>query len=124
MTKDEAAAILDLPREQAIEAVLELAQKAEKFDQLHGVAPTCPSGITPPYLKKPAKKRRKKPGQKNGHPGVGRTRPEKIDHYKEHTLDRCPECCGSLGEPIKHHQRYTVDIPQVEPEVTEQTVNG
>lgn len=124
MTRDEAAAILDLPREQAIEAVLELAQKAEKFDQLHGVAPTCPSGMTPPYLKKPAKRRRKKPGQKNGHPGVGRTRPEKIDHYKEHTLDRCPECCGSLGEPIKHHKRYTVDIPQVEPEVTEQTVNG
>lgn len=40
MTRDEAAAILDLPREQAIDAILGLAGKAEKFDQLHGLAPT------------------------------------------------------------------------------------
>lgn len=124
MTRDEAAAILDLPRDQAIDTILSLAIKAEKFDQLHGVAPTCPSGMTPVYLKKPAKRRRKKPGQKKGHPGVGRARPEKVDHYKEHTLDHCPECHGPLGKPIKQYKRYTVDIPQVEPEVTEQTVNG
>lgn len=124
MTRDEAAAILELPREQAIDAILALAGKAEKFDQLHGVAPTCPSGMTPPYLKKPAKKRRKKPGRKAGHPGVGRTRPEKIDHYENLTLDICPLCDGPLGKPSKQHTRYVVDIPEAEPKVTEETVNG
>jgi transposase len=125
MTRDEAAAIVDLPREQAIDAILAIAEKAEKFDQLRGdLSPTCPSGMTPPYLKEPGKKRRKKPGQKKGHPGVGRKRPGKIDHYKEHSLDFCPECQKPLRKPIKSHQRYTMDIPPVEPEVTEHTVYG
>jgi len=125
MTRDEAAAIVELPKEQAIDSILALAEKAEKFDQLRGgLSPTCPSGMTPPYLKEPGKRRRKKPGQKKGHPGVGRKRPEKVDHYKEHTLDFCPECQRPLRKPIKSHQRYTVDIPPVEPEVTEHTVHG
>jgi transposase len=125
MTRDEAASILALPREQAIDAILVLAQKAEKFDQLQGaVSPSCPSGMTPPYLKKTEKKRRKKPGQKKGHWGVGRRRPEKIHHYKEHTLQACPDCQTPLGDSIKSYQRYTVDIPPVAPEVTEHTVNG
>ena len=125
MTRDEAAAIVELPKEQAIDAILALAEKAEKFDQLRGgLSPTCPSGMTPPYLKEPGKRRRKKPGQKKGHPGVGRKRPEKVDHYKEHTMDFCPECQRPLRKPIKNHQRYTVDIPPVEPEVTEHTVHG
>lgn len=125
MTRDEAAAILELPSQQAIDAILELAQKAEKFDQLCGAAsPTCPSGMTPVYLKKPAKKHRKKPGQKKGHPGVGRKRPEKVDHYKDHRLGSCPQCHSPLGKPINNYKRYTVDIPPVEPEVTEHTVHG
>jgi len=125
VTRDEAAAILDLPRQQAIDAIMALAQKAEKFDQLcASVGPTCPSGMTPVYLKKPAKKRRKKPGQKKGHPGVGRKRPEKVDHYRMHSLDNCPQCHSPLRQAIKNHKRYTVDIPPVEPEVTEHTVYG
>ena len=111
MTRDEAAAILDLPRQQAIDAIMALAQKAEKFDQLcASVGPTCPSGMTPVYLKKPAKKRRKKPGQKKGHPGVGRKRPEKVDHYRVHDLDNCPQCNSPLRQAIKNHKRYTVDV--------------
>jgi transposase len=125
VTRDEAAAILDIPREQAIDAIMALAQKAEKFDQLcASVSPTCPSGMTPVYLKKQAKKRRKKPGQKKGHPGVGRKRPEKVDHYRVHSLDNCPQCHSPLRQAIKNYKRYTVDIPPVEPKVTEHTVYG
>lgn len=124
MTRDEAAAIVDLPREQAIDAILALAVKAEKFDQLYNVCPSCPSGMTPTYLKKPAKKRRKKPGRKLGHPGVSRTGPEKIDHHEELTLNSCPVCDGPLAKPAKQHQRYVVDIAQAAPTVTEETVNG
>ncbi len=125
MTRDEAAAILELPREQAIDAILALSEKAEKFDQLRGeISPTCPSGMTPPYLKEPGKKRKKKPGQKKGHSGVTRKQPDKIDHYRNHTIDACPECQAPLRKPIKNYKRYTVDIPPVTPEVTEHTVNG
>jgi hypothetical protein len=125
MTRDEAAGILDLPREQAIDAILILAEKAGKFDQLHGeVSPTCPSGMIPPYLKEPGKRRHKKPGQKKGHPGVSRSKPEKIDYYENLTLDNCPLCNGPLGNPAKHHKRYVVDIPEAEPKVTEETMNG
>ncbi len=46
MTRDEAAAILELPRIKAIDTILALAEKAEKYDQLCGqVTPTTPSGM-------------------------------------------------------------------------------
>ena len=125
MTRDEALAILELPTDQAIDAIMALGEKAEKFDQLCGtVSPTCPSGMTPPYLKEPGKKRRKKPGQKKGHPGVARKPPEKIDHHQDHRLESCPHCQTHLRKPIKNYKRYTVDIPPVTPEVTEHTVHG
>ena len=71
MTRDEAAAILDLPQQKAIDAIVSLGLKAEKYDQLCGnIGPNCPSGMKPPYLKESGKKRRKKPGRKKGHPGT------------------------------------------------------
>lgn len=125
MNRDEAAAILDMPREKAIEAILELAYKAEQYDKVRcDVSPTCPSGMKPPYLKPNTRKRRKKPGRKPGHPGVARPRPEKIDDFKEHTLDQCPDCQAPLSKPIKPYKRYIQDIVPVEPKVTEHTVNG
>jgi transposase len=125
VTRDEAAAILKLPEDRAIETILSLAVKAEKFDQLHGeIAPSCPSGMVPPYLKKSAKKRRKKPGRKPGHAGVGRKRPEKIDHYQTHRLQCCPQCQSALHKPIRSHKRHTLDIPKVVPQATEHTVYG
>ncbi len=77
-----------------------------------------------PYKKPPGKKRRKKPGQKKGHPGAARPKPDKIDHFKEHTLECCPDCENELGEPVKNYKRYTEDIPPVETEVTEHTIQG
>lgn len=125
MTRNEAIAILKRPRDQAIDIILALAEKAEKYDQICGeVSPTTPSGMTPVYLKPSRGKRKKRPGRNKGHQGVSRKRPEKVDHFKEHTLDRCPECLTPLKEPIQSYQRYTEDIPPVEPEVTEHTVYG
>lgn len=65
MTRDEAIAILQLPKDNAVDIILALAEKAEKYDQLWGkVSPTTPSGMTPPYLKPNRGKRKKRPGQK------------------------------------------------------------
>jgi hypothetical protein len=61
MTRDEAIAIVDLKREEAIVTILALAEKAERYDRLSGqVSPTTPSGMTPVYLK-PSHKKRKTP---------------------------------------------------------------
>jgi len=126
MTRDEAKAILALPQDKAIHAILSLADKAEKYDQIvGGVSPTTPSGMTPPYLKPTRGKKRKPPGRKKGHPGISRLRPEQIDHFKEHTLERCPECHNPVKDPIKSYPRYVEDIPCIEkPEVTKHTING
>jgi hypothetical protein len=125
MRRDEAAAILKLPEDQAIDKIISLAEKADKYDQICAdLSPTTPSGMQPPYLKPPGKKRKRKPGRKKGHPGVARSKPEKIDHYKEHTLCNCPDCNNRLGKPARDYKRYTEDMPPVEPQVTEHTVYG
>lgn len=125
MTRDEAASIVALPKEQAIDAIVALGEKAEKYDQLRqDASPTCPSGMTPPYLKPACGKRRKKPGRKKGHPGAARRKPEKIDHCKEHTLESCPNCHRALQKSTRNYKRYTQDLPPIEPQVTEHTVNG
>jgi transposase len=126
MTRDEAKAILALPSDKAIHAILALAEKAEKYDQIvGGVSPTTPSGMTPTYLKPPPKRRKKRPGRKKGHPGISRLHPDEVDHFKEHTLKCCPECHIPLKDPIKTYTRYVEDIPAIEkPEVTRHTLNG
>lgn len=124
MTRDEALAILDLKREEALVIILALAEKAEKYDRLLGqVGPTTPSGMTPVYLKPSHKKRKKPPGRGKGHPGVARQRPPRIDQYQEHTLDRCPDCQTSLGKSLGTYQRYIEDLPPVQPTVTEHTIH-
>ncbi len=126
MTRDEAKAILALPHDKAIHAILDLAEKAEKYDQIvGGVSPTTPSGMTPPYLKPTRGKRKKRPGRKKGHQGISRPRPEEVDHFKEHTLTCCPECHSPVKNPIKIYTRYVEDIPAIEkPEVTKHTLHG
>ena len=126
MTRDEAAALLEWPRNKAIDTILALAVKAEKYDQLCGqVTPTTPSGMMPTYLKPKPRRRPKRPGRKKGHEGVSRLQPQEVDHFKEHTLERCPDCHTPLKEAVKAYKRYTEDIPPIEkPEVTEHTVHG
>ena len=125
MRRDEAAAILNLPEKQAIDKILKLAEKAEKYDQICGdVSPTTPSGMKPPYLKPTGKKRRRKPGRGKGHLGTSRQKPENVNHHQNHTLCNCPECNNNLGEPVTSYKRYTEDIPSVEVKVTEHTVYG
>ena len=125
MTRDEAAAILDMNRDKAIEVIVGLAEKAEKYDRMCGdLSPATPSGMTPVYLKPSHGKRKKRSGRKPGHPGVSRISPDKVSDYKEHTLDYCPDCHAPLNKSVKSYRRYIEDIPQIEPVVTEHTVYG
>jgi transposase len=124
MIRDDAIAILDLDREEAIVTILALAEKAEKYDSLLGqVSPTTPSGMTAVYLKPSHQKRKKPPGRGIGHPGTARQRPPRIDQYQEHILDRCPECQSALGKSLGTYHRYIEDLPPVQPTVTEHTIH-
>ncbi|HSW39760.1 MAG TPA: transposase, partial [Acidobacteriota bacterium] len=88
--------------------------------QRNGNAPlSTPSAMQPVYSKPPARKRHRKPGRKNGHPGVRRAAPVHIDQTVEHKLTECPDCHNVLGAPCGKHSRIIEDIPPVRPTVTE-----
>ena len=125
MKWDEAISILKMPEKQAAKIILELAEKADKYDQLHDtVSPTTPSGMTPTYLKPNKGKRKKKPGQKKGHPGTSRKTPQTVDYTETHTLETCPNCNTRVNNPVRSYKRYIEEIPPAEPEVTEHTIYG
>jgi len=130
MNREQALAILDLPRSQAQAAIVALWEKAEQWDRLqstgedNSVSPTTPSGMRPVYLKPSPKRRRKKPGRKAGHPGACRPTPELIDAHDEHPLATCPQCGTVVDKPIREHTRLIEDIPQVTPLVTAHTIHG
>ncbi len=87
-------------------------------------SPSTPSGMVPVYAKPNAPKRHKKPGAKNGHKGVRRERPVKIDRQETHRLKRCPCCGGPLQRCERKRTRTIEDIPEeIQPVVTEHTIH-
>ena len=130
MKREQALAILDLPRERAQAAIVALWEKAERWEQLQtsskdtSVAPTTPSGMTPVYLKPRASRRSKKPGRKPGHAGACRPPAQHIDGTCEHRLKTCPHCGTAVDKPIREHTRIIEDIPKVVPLVTAHTIHG
>jgi len=80
---------------------------------------STPSAMHPVYSKPPARKRHRKPGRKNGHPGVRRATPVHIDQTVEHKLTECPDCHNPLSAPCGKHTRIVEDIPPVLPTATE-----
>jgi transposase len=86
--------------------------------------PHAPPSSTPPFAKKPPKKRRGKPGAKPGHEGHARPKPEQIDRRVEHQLPHCPECGGELVRTKRTRTRIIEDIPaDLKAEVTEHTIH-
>ena len=62
MTREKAEKILKLPHEEAVEVILEIGDKAEKYEEMissPGSSPTRPSGMTPVYEKPNGKERKK-----------------------------------------------------------------
>jgi transposase len=127
LTEEQAREIFAQGEAAVVFALLELAkmlaeQNAAQAGTSHE-APATPSGMKPPYSKPTARGRRKKPGRKPGHPGSHRPPPERIDKHETHRADVCPECGGPLCRCAETRTRYTEDIPEVEPEVTEHTIH-
>jgi len=128
LTQEQAREIYALGEEAVVFALLQLAQQlagqsAAAASTSHDT-PATPSGMKPPYAKPTASSRgKKKPGRKQGHPGSRRPPPERIDTYETHRADVCPECGGALCRCAETRVRYTEDIPEVQPVITEHTIH-
>jgi transposase len=86
--------------------------------------PSTPSAMVPVYAKPAVKRRRKKPGAKDGHPGSRRKTPPRIDARVGHRLEVCPCCGGGLQRCPRTRTRLVEDIPeQITPVVTEHTIH-
>jgi transposase len=128
LTEEQARLIFSQGEEAVVFVILELAkqlaeQKAAAAADSHQT-PSTPSGMKPPYTKPPPKRRgKKKPGRKKGHPGARREPPSNVDWQKDHRADCCPDCGGPLNCCDETRTRYTEDIPDIQPEVTEHTIH-
>jgi len=123
LSEEQARAIYKRGQEAVVFALLMLTKQLAEAQGKSSTNPATPSGMIPTYEKPPAKKGRKRPGGKPGHPGTRRQTPEKIDWQAEHRADNCPECGGPLKRCADTRLRYTEDIPEVTPEVTEHTIH-
>ena len=63
-------------------------------------------------------KRAKRPGQKAGHIGLTRIKPEKIDRIVERTLRHCPDCYHALSASQGIIEHIQEDIIPAHPQVT------
>jgi transposase len=131
VNRAQALAILELPRERAVNLIIAIGEKAERWDVLQAqgaantsISPTTPSGMQPVYLKPRPRRRARTPGRKPGHAGACRPPVQRIDSTCEHRLKTCPHCGTAVDKPIREHTRFIEDIPKVVPLVTAHTIHG
>lgn len=126
LSEAQALAIYRQGPEAVVFAMLELAKHLAEAQQKLAPSMTLstPSGMVPVYAKPTVKPQRKnRPGAKNGHFGARRSQPEHIDWQAEHRADNCPDCGGRLKRCAETRLRYTEDIPDISPEVTEHAIH-
>ena len=120
-TEEEARDLYQQGEEAVVFALLGLTKQLAEARST-SVTSSTPSAMVPVYKKPNKSKRRKKPGAKKGHRGSRRPPPERIDRKVEHQADHCPDCGGGLNRCEETRTRYTEDIPEIQPEVTEHTI--
>jgi transposase len=76
-----------------------------------------------PFRRRKAKKQRKKPGRKDGHPGSYRIPPDQVDESHDQPLPACPHCQGSL-EDLREYLNYVVEWPEVRAKIIEYVTHG
>jgi transposase len=122
LTEEQARQLFRQGEEAVVFALLELTKQLAQA-RSPSVTPSTPSGMVPVYEKPTKGRRGKKPGAKKGHPGSRRPAPERIDWQVEHRAKCCPDCGGRLKRCGETRTRYTEDIPDIQPEVTEHTIH-
>jgi transposase len=122
LSEEQARLLFRQGEEAVVFALLELTKQLAEA-RSPSVTPSTPSGMIPTYQKRAKSKRGKTPGAKKGHRGARRQVPERIDWQVEHRAKCCPDCGGRLRRCQETRVRYTEDIPEVAPEVTEHTIH-
>ena len=127
LTEQQAREIFAQGEEAVVFVLLQLAQRLAVMNGAAAATshdtPATPSGMKPTYQKPNVSRRRKKPGRKAGHPGSRREPPARIDQRETHRAEVCPDCGGPLNRCSETRTRYTEDIPEVQPVVTEHTIH-
>ena len=122
LTEEQARELYRQGEEAVVFALLELTKQLAEA-RSPSVTPSTPSGMVPVYKRPTRGKRGKRPGAKKGHQASRRARPERIDWQAEHRADCCHDCGGRLNRCEETRMRYTEDIPEIQPEVTEHTIH-
>lgn len=126
LSEAQATLIYEQGQEAVVFALLTLTKRLAEAQgkPLPSATLATPSGMIPTYEKQPAKSRgKKRPGAKKGHPGSHREKPQRIDWRADHRADNCPDCGGRLKRCAEERVRYTEDIPDIQPEVTQHTIH-
>jgi transposase len=125
LSKAEAEEIYSLGPEAVVFKLLELSRRIKELEsQLSPALSSTPSGQIPVYQKPTSPSSRKKPGRKKGHEGSRRRTPPRIDRQEKHSLERCPECGGTVGKVTRRRKRIIEDVKTVEPETVEHEIEG
>ncbi|MBX8638578.1 MAG: hypothetical protein KIY11_09535 [Thermoplasmata archaeon] len=74
------------------------------------------------FYRRPRHTDRKRGGQP-GHTGIARKRPETNAPLVVLSLENCPDCGSTLGEPCDSYSRTVTDIPVMHPLIYDITVN-
>ena len=122
LTESQARELFRQGEEAVVFALLELTKQLAEA-RSPSSNPSTPSGMIPVYAKPTKGRRTKRLGAKQGHQPSRRVRPDRIDRQAEHRADRCPDCGGRLNRCEETRTRYTEDIPEIQPEVTEHTIH-
>jgi transposase len=113
-------------REQVTALEGEVARLKAELDRLKGrleEAERAGKRQAAPFSKGPPKAKPKRPGRKAGHSPAHRPRPKRVDQVLEAELSAvCPNCSGNLTNH-RVEEQYVVDIPPVEPVVTQFNVH-
>ncbi len=86
----------------------EALQKAlKRIEELEGLVK---GKSKPSFVKEDVRSYHHKSGQKEGHEGVSRETPEKIDEVKKWDIKECPDCGTKLSRIQRKRRRYITDI--------------
>jgi len=90
--------------------------KQQNMELTAGASSGDDKSATPPVKPSIVRRRRKKPGRKEGHPAALRVMPEQIDAHQQVPLPQdpqgrmsCPQCSSCLLD-LENHQRIVEDI--------------
>ena len=112
---------MNLNLKKVVESQNEIIKNLEK--QIKNYGELVKEKSKPSFVKEDARNYHHKSGQREGHEGVSRETPEKIDEIKKWDMHNCPGCGTKLSKIQRKRRRYITDI-EVRTRNTENIICG